>query len=369
MTDNKRAQASSAAPRTACVEAINDFHRQHPLVGVLVCSRTADYDLLHTRLQLQMAVLVQPLTRQQASDYLQSLGRPLAGVRAALRDDPQLWELLATPLWLSIVTLAYQGQSPQQLRGAATADERRRTILSAYIQAMLARRSREARYTPRQTIHWLAWLARQMAARSQTVFLIEQLQRDWLGEGRMGRLYAIIAVLIFGLGVGLAGGLFFGLVGGLVGGLVFGLVFGLVGGLGAGLFFGLSGDARTVAVDAKTTPNQGVRQSAKYAILTGLVGGLVAGLVGGLVFGLYSGLICGGEAAIKHGILRFFLWRQGCMPWHYARFLNACVDRIFLRRAGGGYLFTHRLLLDHFAHLTPIQIQQIAAALQKPEPP
>mgnify|MGYP001266172194 CR=1 FL=1 len=30
-------------------------------------------------------------------------------------------------------------------------------------------------------------------------------------------------------------------------------------------------------------------------------------------------------------------------------FLDHCVDLIFLRRVGGGYIFVHRLLMEHFA--------------------
>jgi hypothetical protein len=37
------------------------------------------------------------------------------------------------------------------------------------------------------------------------------------------------------------------------------------------------------------------------------------------------------------------------MPWNYARFLDYAVDRIFLQKVGGGYIFIHRLLMEHFA--------------------
>ncbi|MDJ0904037.1 MAG: hypothetical protein QNJ55_35140 [Xenococcus sp. MO_188.B8] len=35
--------------------------------------------------------------------------------------------------------------------------------------------------------------------------------------------------------------------------------------------------------------------------------------------------------------------------WNYARFLDYASDRIFLQKVGGGYIFIHRLLLEHFA--------------------
>ncbi len=61
----------------------------------------------------------------------------------------------------------------------------------------------------------------------------------------------------------------------------------------------------------------------------------------------------GGIEVIRHYTLRFMLWRQGHMPWNYARFLDYCVDRIFLRHIGGGYIFIHRYLLEYFASLEP----------------
>jgi hypothetical protein len=39
------------------------------------------------------------------------------------------------------------------------------------------------------------------------------------------------------------------------------------------------------------------------------------------------------------------------MPWNIARFLDYAADRIILRKVGGGYIFIHRLLLEHFAKI------------------
>ena len=38
------------------------------------------------------------------------------------------------------------------------------------------------------------------------------------------------------------------------------------------------------------------------------------------------------------------------MPWNIARFLDS-FDRIFLYKVGGGYIFYHPLLMEHFAKL------------------
>jgi len=40
-------------------------------------------------------------------------------------------------------------------------------------------------------------------------------------------------------------------------------------------------------------------------------------------------------------------------PWRYVNFLDDAKDRLFLRRTGNGYIFVHRLLLEHIAELDP----------------
>jgi len=59
--------------------------------------------------------------------------------------------------------------------------------------------------------------------------------------------------------------------------------------------------------------------------------------------------------------IRVILAVSNNLPWCITRFLDYCVDRVFLRRVGGGYIFIHRLLMEHFAALTPEDIERLAA--------
>ncbi|MGH8055586.1 MAG: NACHT domain-containing protein [Stenotrophomonas sp.] len=169
----------------------------------------------------------------------------------------------------------------------------------------------------------------------------------------------------------LVGGLCVGLLAGLVGGPLVGLVFGLVAGLGAGLVSGLF----TRLADERPTPNEGIHRSARDALVFGLFVGLVlgpfvglafglgvrlagglaggpfVGLVAGLLFGLVSGLVIDGTACLQQLVLRGLLAWNGFAPVRYIRFLDEAVERLLLRRTGNGYLFVHRLLLEHFAGL------------------
>src|SRR5262249_52363514 len=88
----------TASHRGACVEEINSYRQEeHGLVPLAVCSRIADYETLTTKLRLQGAILVQPLTLPQIEGYFERIGDKLAGMRVVLRHDAELGELLTTP--------------------------------------------------------------------------------------------------------------------------------------------------------------------------------------------------------------------------------------------------------------------------------
>jgi predicted NACHT family NTPase len=127
--------------RAECVEVINAFRQQHGQVPLAVCCRAADYQALPTRVEMSGAVAIEPLSRAQVNTYLEQVGEPLAGVQMALRDDETLWELLDTPLMLSIVALAYRGVRPATL-----------VAVGAGVTSRPPRRSRRAAFPHRAPV-------------------------------------------------------------------------------------------------------------------------------------------------------------------------------------------------------------------------
>ncbi|MEM9220492.1 MAG: hypothetical protein AAGD25_39990 [Cyanobacteria bacterium P01_F01_bin.150] len=79
---------------------------------------------------------------------------------------------------------------------------------------------------------------------------------------------------------------------------------------------------------------------------------LKTSVIWGTFLGLNAGLISGGTTCIRHFSLRFLLYLLGYAPWNYAEFLDHVVERLFLQRVGGGYIFIHRMLLEHFAAMS-----------------
>lgn len=198
--------------REACIDAMNAYRREHGLVPMVVCSRSAEYLMQTKRLLLQSAVVMQPLTREQIEEYLISAGEKLAAVREAFDEDKVLQELATTPLMLSIITLAYSGKPVEKFSMTDSLATRRQQILDTYVQRMFSIREAGPHYTRQQSFHWLSWLAQQLVIHNQTEFYLERMQLDWLPKKLSYRLYpSIIMGLVYGLGVGLVFGFFFGL--------------------------------------------------------------------------------------------------------------------------------------------------------------
>ncbi|MEB3295717.1 MAG: hypothetical protein VKJ24_21415 [Synechococcales bacterium] len=55
------------------------------------------------------------------------------------------------------------------------------------------------------------------------------------------------------------------------------------------------------------------------------------------------------EGVLEKSLHTKVLLELGLESWNYARFLDHAVDRLFLQKVGGGYIFVHRMLLEHFA--------------------
>jgi hypothetical protein len=418
--------------RDACVGAINTFREQHGQVPIAVCSRTGDYDALTRRLRLTGAVVIQPLPRPRVESYLERAGPALAGLRAVLRVDPALWELLETLLMLSVAVVPYRGQDATEVP-PGPAREWRSRLWAAYIDAMFRRRAAASPYPQQQTVRWLAWLARMLMWNDTPVFLIERIDPVWLRTRvqrwalRYGLNFfcGLPAAVYLGFGLWLAGGPKAGLIGGLAF-LLLAVLFprhttrpaerlrwswaAWARGLPAAFVFAFSVSAsvwgilsligrpemglvvaaytapiafivqifiqgwQADEVLVRTAPNEGTRLSGRSGLLFGLRTAVVVVplmLVSWFIVGLpaqspaallvafttavvmaWTGfLLRGGAAYLQHYALRLLLWRDGVAPLNYPRFLDHAAERVLLYKVGGGYLFVHRLLMEHFAAL------------------
>jgi hypothetical protein len=342
----------AASARTACATAINTYRQElGGLRPLIVCCRVQEYSELGTALTLHGAVLALPLRREQIEDTLAAGGERLVGIRVALAQDAALWELLETPLMLSIVVLTFEDQPASAL---PSGDDQglRRLLFARYVERMLDRKGDNARYPREQTLRWLTWLATRMQEQGLSMYQIETMQPGWLAWTAQGLRYRILSVLIFALLFGLFLGLAFGLLFGLAFGLALGLFAGLFGGLSFGLVGGLAlleivapiqrvqwswqvlrrwrllkqllgqSVALGFRVDQIITPVERVRWSWQAArqrwwlvlrqtLVTGLIFGLLLGLIVQLVNGFRDGLVFGLALILIFGLSLMLVFGLG----------------------------------------------------------
>ena len=181
-------------------------------------------------------------------------------------------------------------------------------------------------------------------------------EKDWL---KLGLALALIMGLIVWLIVGIMAWQ--------VNFLIFWLVFGLLSGISTALIVARDKENE---IRSRNQPNQGIRESAKNAILISLIS-LPAGMLlyallriadrqaieplraitSGLGLAIFLGIGYGGLACIQHFVLRLILWRSGSIPWNYAYFLTDAAECRFIKQVGGRYRFIHNMLRDRFAQM------------------
>jgi DNA polymerase III delta prime subunit len=187
---------------------------------------------------------------------------------------------------------------------------------------------------------------------------------------RFGLTVGLISTITVGGGFGLLVAMLHGFRQGINAAREIGLYLGGLFGISAGL-------SRLLLVETtgvRTCANEGTRRSIKAAltlmVLVGVVGMflsksvihdqslttyqriwyVVAGVINiiGSV-GLIVGGLGGGFFALRHFVVRGILWALGKAPLNYVAFLDYASDRLLLRKVGGGYVFMHRMLLEHLA--------------------
>lgn len=422
--------------RNKCVDAINQFRKENGLTSMGVCSRIQDYAELKTRLSFDGAIEIQQLTSKQVDEYFKRFGEGLEGIRQLLERNAVLHEMAETPLFLSIMTLAYRDTETKDILVSKNLEVQRKHLFNTYIEHMFERpeRSKNKRFKKQDILHWLSWLAHKMIDNNQVPYLLENMQPKWLRETKQVWWYKLMNGLLFMLILGLIGELSGELIGVLLLGLVFGLFFSMarrqsgglidtleniqmieswrlnwnkerqiiiigllivwlsiglilrliVGwseenilGLSVWMIFvlliQLSVGLENRPIHQTTYPGQRINFSIKSFFFSFLIVALIAALIAalivklgvrliigmngwlglvlviGLILALVVGMNFGGASVIQHYILRFILSLDNLLPFRLIPFLDYCVDLIFLRRVGGGYIFVHRLLMEHFA--------------------
>lgn len=342
-----------------CINAIDKCLTDYPALPLVVCCRREEYEQTRQTKKLKGAVCLQPATEEQIYSYLKSLNRERLWNQ--IKAQPALLELARTPLFLTMLIVAYQQRSIQN----------QRELFEAYIEKRVpstdgqgASGTERNPYTQQKTISYLSWLAKQLENRNETEFLIEEIQPSWLPSDGQKVLYQLCVFLIVGLSLGLYARIDPGwelvlpatfsiaasvgirsnyirsrekvkwsvrrgfsiiwpfvalsiLIAGLVGLLVEDLAMEgleflnllIVSGLASGLVGVLMAGMYSVPIVTKRHPNQGIKSAARNSSVLCTLCGVIGGLIGGITGGLEGG-ITGGRTGIYSGVITLLLFGE-----------------------------------------------------------
>jgi hypothetical protein len=375
--------------RNKCVQEINNFLADQ-IISIAICCRKNEYGMLEKKVDLQGGILLQPLSSEQTRKYLQRAGHKFIAIFNSFNKDAQtdFRDFLNTPLMISIFLLAYKNASIQEIIMLVKSKDKRKQLFDFYINQMFKRRGKSYIYTEEQTKNWLTWLANQMMEKGLSEFHIEDIQSNWIGISKRKKNVVILSTYSLML-MGFVIGIFLGYEW-LILGVFLGVIFFSIARIDydknpaykikwswtwGKVNYGIRGIIKDeIALHDK--PDLSIRNSLRNfvvvflmaSLIMGLLFGLLAGLIGvileggylfnfvafgiiGPIMGLVAGLDYGGAFLIFHFLLRWQLYRANKLPFKLITFLDFATERVFLRKVGGGYIFIHRMLMEHFAEM------------------
>ena len=283
--------------RTKFSQELNTYLDQHN-VPLAICCRAQEYRELAIYPKLRGAILIQPLSAEQAAWYFRNAGQEKKTAYQILKDDTELQDFIQTPLALNILLFAFRDSSAENLKGLKSAKDRRKYLFDAYITQMFKRRGKNDRYTTEQTRNWLSYLSFMMSEKGRSIFYIESLDIGWLRYWNY--------VNQFRMDEPLFKGLIIGPILGLISWLIFDFDF-------IALFFGIIIPMNYVITfnpNIPCNPTERIKWSwgeFRNGLIKGLGTGLVWGLSGGVFLGIFYGLKLGLKSGLNYGLVPFWL--------------------------------------------------------------
>ncbi len=191
-----------------CCRAINAFSRagHNPNALVVTCCKQQYLEVAqHSMLDLEMAVVVQPLSREAVNAHLKALGPTGLRVAGEIDVDESMRKAVESPKYLNLeLNLAAPAE---RVRSGTSQPEKGESWLTAHIGWVVEAAWVTPAYEPARAKRWICWLASGLVARSMADFSIELLQPDWLPP-RQRKLFIPGVLVVPGVGVGALAGFF-----------------------------------------------------------------------------------------------------------------------------------------------------------------
>lgn len=175
-----------------CIRGINIFLSEvHRPLCLVVCTRKEEYINAKTRLNLNGAVCLLPLSDNQIQSYLQQIQNfPHSHT---LIQDTILLNLIRVPLFLNLAIVACQEISLEKWQKIDSSEERLQYLWNTYISKRLIDDNDSKNKKIRV---WLTWIAQQLSQESKFGFVVAQLQPSKTLNTNNKKVYIFILIVI-----------------------------------------------------------------------------------------------------------------------------------------------------------------------------
>ncbi len=283
--------------RDRCIQEINQLMQSHfaPL-HLVTCSSIEAYYHCPTRLQLNGAILVKPLTKNQIRDYLLHAGS--RELWHDIEEDENLLKLAQKPLLLSMMALAYEELLLVSWKRLPSFEDQIQYLFNAFIRRQITQNREfvdpKKSYSPEKVRQGLEWLAQRLEEENKVEFSIDEISVNWLKEAAEEQTYTWGIKIVHGI-------------------IWWGIILGIILGV--------------------------ITQSILFVLLF-----MVVGFIWGFVSDAFSV-----DHVIEKFVIRSVLSSKGYLPWKYKQFLNDAKKRLMMQQVGDRYQFIHRWLQQHFS--------------------
>ncbi|MGL5132089.1 MAG: NACHT domain-containing protein, partial [Planktothrix sp.] len=283
-----------------CVQQINQLlNGDVSPLHLVICASIINYKKLPEPLDLNGAIFLRPLTIPQIQDYLiNSRSRELW---QNIETDQPLLKLAKIPLYLTMMTLAYEEILIMSWKHLNSFEDQRDYLFNAYIRRQLNQDIHKSQYLPGKAPksesfrRWLGWLATRLTTDEVTEFSVKKIPIHWLDENEQKPRYKLGLKLILGL-------IWVIVIGIMIAGIITKINLLLITGIGLGLLWAILLEKSSL------------------------------------------------KKNIEQFVIRWILCKDGNIPWNYQRFLNDATDKLLLQKTDDRYRFINRLLRDHFVN-------------------
>lgn len=202
--------------RTGLLLSVEEFRKKRGLLPIIMACRSGDYEPAQSPIFFDHTFDLELPSREEAANFLSMLGNPVAeDALQVSRRDKTWWNLLRTPLVLSLIARIGAEEPSAQVVISGSRSRRLNHLIDTYIEVMLkdVLKRKKSPYADREVCDIdrevsdirasLAWLAAKMTATGRSDLTADHFDLSWIEDGSLARratyMPAVLSVLPLGM--------------------------------------------------------------------------------------------------------------------------------------------------------------------------